>query len=197
MAKDYLEELRKYTAGGGKDLGEFLKMHTVSPQGTVSGVTQAPADVAAQLRAADSRERMGLIVAPGNVITKNAMRPISAESDALQAKIDARAPDPTRVGGEKPVQAAMSTGAAQSTFAPTPRRIAPIVEGSISAGAKQKADDTPWWQRSAFAGDPSFQKFSEDNSQARGRRERDNSLVRINRNTYIPATQNYNRNSSL
>lgn len=198
MAIDYLSALKEYSAGGGKSIDDFLKQHTTAPvagAGNVLPATPAaqPAGVAARLAAADSRDRLAGLGAPvgTNVLTNPALRPVTAQSDALQAKIDARSNVVVQPAG---AQAAGSVG-----FAPTPRRIAPTFDAVVPVSAASSADtggtEKPWWQQSSF--DKGFQSFVNDNSQAAGRDERANSFVRLNRNTYIPATQNYNRSSSL
>lgn len=200
---DYLQALKDYSSGGGKSIEDFLAQHTTAQPAAPGVVNPAatpsqPSSVAARLAAADSRDRLGLSpsTAPGgNVITRSALSPITAESDALAARIQAR----NTPGGIVVQPAGTPAGGGAADFAPTPRRLAPTFDSSqatASVGAQPAPEATPWWQKSSF--DKGFQTFvDQNNSQATGRAERDNSFVRINKNTYIPATQNYNKNSSL
>lgn len=201
MATDYLSALKEYSAGGGKSIEDFLAQHTTAPKLPPGVVTPAltpsqPSDVAARLAAADARDRLGLGTAPeGNVITKNALRPVSAESDKLAATIAAR-----NTPGGVVVQPAYAAAPTAGVFSPTPRRIAPAFDTTAAAAPASADTAKPWWQKSSF--DSGFQNFIDANaqnadSQAAGRAQRDNSFVRINKNTYLPASQNYNSGSSL
>lgn len=170
MAENYLESLQKFRDAGGTDLTKFLDQHTTGRM-TPALTPSQPSSVAAQLAAADSQTRMGITPAAGNVITNRAMNPVTAESDALEAKIAARAKAGTVIQAATPGAAPV----APAPFAPPPRRIAPefqmstnsIPESDTQAKPLGKKEEIPWWQRSSF--EPGFQKFVNDTGGNKGR----------------------------
>lgn len=205
MATDYLAALQEYKAGGGKDINEFLKMHTVSPVASPGSVlpaaTPQPSSVAARLAAADAAERLGIGAQPaGNVITNRALRPITAESDALQAKIDAR--------NSGVVVSAAAAQPAVTAFAPTPRRIVPSFDpaSALATSAQQSpsadAGPAPWWK---FKGDsaPSTNPGGVSGETIFDRERNKEGAVQnfLFQNTRdwrkLPTTVNYNASSSL
>lgn len=161
MAIDYLTALKDFASKGGTDINEFLKQHTIAqPDGALT--PSQPSSVAARLAAADSRDRLLGQGAPiGNIITNPTLRPVTAQSNALQAKLNARA-----AGTGTVVQPATEQPIAD-VFSPTPRRVAPAFDTAVATPQattnQPAAPDVPWWQRSSFAGDPGFDKYVNEN----------------------------------
>lgn len=138
----------------------------VQPAQPAAPLSAQTSSVAARLAAADSRDRLLGQGAPlgntGNILTNPTLRPVTAESNALQAKITAR----SQPGGITIQPAGVVTDSFASPLGTATRRIAPTVANAnpVIAGAapvEAAADGTPaevpWWQRSSF--DPKFQSY--------------------------------------
>lgn len=103
-------------------------------------------------------------------------------------------PSPQIAGfdGSRPLAptVALAVGNAAAQIAGASDQIASAQTAAAPPAEKQ------WWQASSF--DKDFQKFADNNnSQLEGRADRAASYIRLNKNTYIPATQSYNRSSSI
>lgn len=139
-------------------------MPDLRPLTSTDLATGTKENVAARLAAADARARLGLEAPqPGNIITKNAARPLSASLDALQAKINAQSRNPF---ANTVVQAASAVTA--PVFAPTPRRIAPGFDvtqpqtpavtavggnqATSAVGAPAESGEVPWWRQRGVSG---------------------------------------------
>lgn len=211
MAIDYLKALKDYADSGGKDINEFLNQHVVAPKLPPGVVTPAAAatetaSVAARLAAADSRDRLLGKGAPlgntGNIITNPTLRPVTAESNALQAKIAARA----QPGGVVVQPANAPVDPFTSPIGPPVRTIAPSFAGGATADTANPVPNSSAWWAARNAPQPLITPpaaapvsrfgtgaFGHDlEAPIAGAKPVGTGLIRLNRNTFIPQTVNYN-----